>query len=134
MSNRGRAILYTAVVFCAGIVTGALLIHLQRNLSANPQGHVVTPASWEQADRSHYIEQVKTELELTEAQGREMEAILDVTMRQYHDLHAFSHHIREEGITSIRAILNEEQRHRFDEIVGKMTCALEEKDGHGHSP
>ena len=63
-----------------------------------------------------------------------MEAILDATLRQYHDLHTFSHHIREEGITSIRDILNEEQRHRFDDIVGKMTCPLEGKGDHGHSP
>ena len=134
MSNRSRAILYSAVVFLAGIVAGALLMNLREHLWLHPQGHVVTAASWAQADRSHYIEQIKTELELTEAQGREMEAILDATMRQYHDLHTFSHHVREEGLTSIRAILNEEQRHRFDEIVGKMTCPHEGKGHQSQTP
>ena len=133
MSNRGRAVLYTAVIFLAGIVAGAVLMNLREHLWLHPQGHVVTAASWAQADRSHYIEQIKTELELTEAQSREMEAILDATIRQYHDLHTFSHHIREEGIASIRATLNDEQRHRFDEIVGKMSCPLEGKGGHEHS-
>ena len=109
-------------------------MNLREHLWLHPQGHIVTAASWKQTDQAHYIEQIKTELQLTEAQSREMEAILDATMRQYHDLHTFSHHIREEGITSIRDILNEEQRHRFDEIVGKMTCPLEGKGDHGHSP
>ena len=134
MSNRSRAILYSAVVFLAGIVAGALLMNLREHLWLHPRGHVVTTASWDQADRAHYIEQIKTELQLTETQSRKMEAILDATLRQYHDLHTFSHHIREEGITSIRDIFDEEQRHRFDEIVGKMTCPLEGKGDHGHSP
>ena len=133
MSNRSRAILYSTVIFLAGIVAGALLMNLREHLWLHPQGHVVTAASWDQADRAYYIEQIKTELQLTEAQSREMEAILDATIRQYHDLHTFSHHIREEGIASIRATLNDEQRHRFDEIVGKMTCPLEGKGGHEHS-
>ena len=134
MSNRSRAILYSAVVFLAGIVAGALLMNLREHLWLHPRGHVVTTASWDQADRAHYIEQIETELQLTETQSQKMEAILDATLRQYHDLHTFSHHIREEGITSIRDIFDEEQRHRFDEIVGKMTCPLEGKGDHGHSP
>ena len=133
MSNRSRAILYSAVVFFAGMVAGALLMNLQEHLWLHPQGHIVSAASWDEADRAHYIEQIKQELQLTESQTRQLEATLDATMRQYHDLHTFSHHIREEGIAQIRAILNEDQRQRFDHIVGKMTCPLEQEGGQKHS-
>lgn len=129
MPNRSRAILYTTVVFCAGLVAGALLMNLREHIWLHPSGHVVSASSWGAADRGHYIEQFKTELKLTEPQSLQLETILDQTMRQYHDLHSFSHHIRQEGFTRIRAMLDDTQRKRFDEITKKMACSLEQKKG-----
>lgn len=136
MSDRGhtlRAVLYTAVVFCAGMVAGAMLMNLREHYVVHPSGHVVTPTTWLAADRAHYIEQFKTQLQLTEPQTRQLEAILDETMRQYHDLHTFSHHIRGEGIARIRTILDDNQRKRFDEITKKMEGPLEQKKGQKQS-
>jgi len=119
MPNRSRAILYTMVVFCAGAVAGALLMNLREHMWLHPSGHVVSAGSWDNVDRRHYIEQFKKELNLTETQSQQLEIVLDETMRQYSDLHTFSHHIRDEGLTRIRAMLDETQRKRFDEIVKK---------------
>ena len=44
-------------------------------------------------------------------------------MRQYHDLHSFSHHIRQEGVNQIRAMLDEKQRKRFEELMKKTDSA-----------
>lgn len=115
--NRNRAIIYTLVIFVAGGLTGAVLTNLYEHFIRHPAGHVITPTSWVRADRAHYIEKLRKDLELTEAQTRDLETILDETMRQYHDLHAFSHHIRDEGIERIKTILNEKQRKRFERYL-----------------
>lgn len=127
MPNRSRAIVYTAVVFLAGVVAGGLLMNLREHLWLHPSGHVVSASRWGDADRRHYVEQFKKELNLTEVQSQQLELVLDQTMRQYHDLHTFSHHIRDEGLTRIRIMLDDNQRKRFDEITKKMGCLLEQK-------
>lgn len=126
MPNRSRAVLYTAVVFLAGVIFGALLMNLREHLWVHRGGHAITPASWATADRAHYVEQFKTQLKLTDAQSLQLEAVLDETMRQYHDLHSFTHHIRAEGIARIRTILTPEQRRRFDQITNKRVISLDQ--------
>ena len=71
MPNRGRAILYTLVVFLAGGLTGAVLTNLYEHFMRHPAGHVITPASWLKADRAHYIEKLRADLELTDTQTRD---------------------------------------------------------------
>ena len=119
MPQRGRAIIYSVVVFAAGMIAGALLMNLGEHLYLHPAGRARELSPWEQADRSRYIETFKTELNLTDVQVRQVEDILDETGRQYHDLHSFSHHIRQQGIIRIRGILDEQQRRRFEQIVNK---------------
>ncbi len=126
MPNRSRAIAYTLVVFLAGGLTGAVLMNLYEHFWRHPLGHVVTPSSWMKADREHYIEKLAADLELTPAQRTELESILDTTMQQFNDLHVFSHHIRQEGINRIRALLNENQRKRFDQFMKSTGGPAEE--------
>jgi Spy/CpxP family protein refolding chaperone len=118
--NRTCAIVYTAVVFLAGMIGGALLMNLGEHFWLHPSGHVVTQGSWEKSGRQQYIEQFKRELNLNDAQSAQLVTILDETMRQYDDLHSFSHHIRDDGLTRIRAMLNPDQQKRFDEITKRM--------------
>ena len=66
-------------------------------------------------------------MSLTEVQSRQLERILDETMRQYDDLHSFTHHIRQEGIMRIRAMLDDSQRKRLDDIVKKADAPLAEQ-------
>ncbi len=125
---RKYAVLYTAIVFVAGAVAGALVMNLAEHFWIHPGGTIsATNPRWNDADRAHYVEKFKAELKLTDEQCRQLEKVLDETMRQYDDLHSFSHHIREEGLTRIRAMLNEEQLRRFDEITKRMAEAEDQK-------
>ena len=122
MSGQQRAVLYIFVVFFAGVIAGALLMNVLEHVWIHP-GMTArassAPRAWD-ADRRHYMEQFRKELNLTDDQARQLEEILDETMRQYNDLHSFSHHIREDGLTRIRAILNDDQRKRFNDLTRKM--------------
>lgn len=117
-SNRACAVIYTTVVFLAGAVSGALLMNVTEHFWLHPQGHAIPAAVMRQpSEQHHYVEQFKKELNLSDAQARQVEGILDETVRQYHDLRSFSYHVREDGIARIRAILDDNQRKRFDDIT-----------------
>jgi hypothetical protein len=123
-NSRACAVVYTLVVFLAGAVGGALTMNVLEHFWLHPQGInvPVSAASAPQTSEQHrYVEQFRKELNLTGDQSKELEAILDQTVRQVHDLHSFSYHIREDGIARIRAMLNDAQRKRFDEIVARRT-------------
>lgn len=117
-SNRICAVLYTAVVFVSGLVAGLVIQNMRQGASVDTR---VSPAaaigSDPRADKGHYIELFQKELNLTDAQTAQLEKILDQTMRQYSDLQSFTRTIRQEGITRIRAILTEDQRRRFNELL-----------------
>lgn len=129
-TGRYRAVVYSLVVFIAGGLTGAVLMNLYEHFFRHPAGHVITPSSWRSSDREHYIEKLRGDLQLNEVQARELETILDETMRQYYDLHAYSHHIRQEGIERIRAMLDDGQRKRFERLIReKKEAPLEDPRG-----
>lgn len=122
MSQQSRAVLYVVVVFFVGVVTGALSMNVIEHFWIHPRGINITAASVPRttlSSRDRYIEQFKKELNLTDDQSKQLESILDETMRQYDDLHSFSHHIRDDGVARIRAILTDTQRQKFDEITRK---------------
>lgn len=134
MSAQSRAVLTVFVVFFIGVVTGALTMNVvehfwihPRALSTSPAR--VPPASWSRVDRDHYIEQFRKELNLTDVQSKQLESILDETMQQYLDLHSFSHHIRDDGIARIRALLDDNQRKKFEEITRKRDAAEQRPAG-----
>lgn len=128
LPNRTCAVVYSLAVFLAGAVAGALVMNLAEHFILHPARPMVEPAKkWDEAGRVHYVERFKSELNLSEAQSRQLERILDETMRQYDDLHSFTHHIRQEGIMRIRAMLDDNQRKRFDDIVKKADAPLAEQ-------
>jgi hypothetical protein len=119
MSARSRALLYITLIFFSGVIAGALGMNLLERYYWVPP-HPAAAANWEDADRQAYVELFKRQLNLTDDQTRRLETILDETMKQYHDLHFFTHHIRDDGLTRVRAMLTDEQRKRFDELTRKM--------------
>lgn len=127
MSAQSRAVLSIAVVFLTGLVAGALLMNVMEHFWMHPAEARFVPAArstspaWA-ANREHYIEEFKKELNLTDAQSKQLQAILDETMKQYIDLHSFSHHIRDDGIARIRAMLDDNQRKKFDDITRKLNA------------
>jgi Spy/CpxP family protein refolding chaperone len=135
LPNRTCAVVYSLAVFLAGAVAGALVMNLTEHFILHPARPAVEQAKkWNEADRAHYVERFKSELNLTEAQSRQLERILDETMRQYDDLHSFTHHIRQEGIMRIRAMLDDSQRKRLDDIVKKADAPLAEQQKKARKP
>lgn len=115
MSDRGKAILFTLVVFLCGLSAGALLQNLTEHYWLHRGRHLPAP-SWE-PERASIIDKFRAELNLNDAQTEKLKTILDQAVRQYHDLHSFSEHVRGEGIKQIRDMLDPSQRARFDQIL-----------------
>jgi len=117
MSDRAKTVVFILVVFLSGVVSGALLQNLGEHYWLHRGRHLPINRDWEAAERGSMIQRLQAELRLTDAQTKRLEAILDQTLRQYHDLHSFTEHIRREGIKQIRDMLEPGQRVRFDEIL-----------------
>ncbi len=118
MSARSRALVYIVLIFCSGAVAGALLMNVAEHFWMHPAPSAAAPRP--DPGAKPYVEEFRKELHLTDDQSRQLEEILDETMKQYSDLHTFSHHVRDDGIARIRAILNDEQRKQFDELLKKQ--------------
>jgi len=118
MSAQNRALLYVLLVFFSGSIAGALGMHLVEHFWLHPQQAAAAP-NWP-ADRQYYIEQFKKELNLTDDQSKRLESILDDTMKQYEDLHSFTHRVRDDGLMQIRAMLDDNQRKQFDELTRRI--------------
>ena len=115
MATHARALLYLTLVFLCGIVAGALTM----NVVEHTWLHRGPSPQWKEA-RAHILEQVQQELLLTPEQSRQLEAIMDETMKQFEDLHSQAHHVRQEARARIRGILNDQQRLKFEEAMAKL--------------
>ncbi len=125
LPNRTCAVVYSLVIFLAGAVAGAMVMNLTEHFVLHRGRPIVEQTrKWDDSGRAHYVERFKSELNLSDPQSHQLEQILDETMRQYDDLHSFSHHIRQEGLMRIRAMLDDNQRKRFDEIIRKAEPPL----------
>ncbi len=118
MSAKNRALLYVALIFFSGALAGGMFMSFAEHYWLHPRQAAAAPP-WE-SDRQHSIELFKRQLNLTDDQTRQLETILDETMRQYEDLHSFTHHIRDDGLMRIRAMLNDNQRKEFDTLTRRM--------------
>ncbi len=111
MHTRLRATCYLGLVFLVGALAGALAMN-----ECEHRGWLHSTPAWAN-DRPHVMEQVKKELSLTPEQSRRMDLILDETMKQFQELHARSHEIRAEAKQRILALLNDEQKAKFEKAL-----------------
>lgn len=118
MSAKNRALLYVAIVFLSGALAGALGMSFAEHYWLHPRQ--ASAAGMWASDRQHSIDLFKRQLNLRDDQTRQLETILDETMRQYEDLHSFTHHIRDDGLMRIRAMLDDNQRKEFDTLTRRM--------------
>lgn len=114
MASR-RAIFYLVAIFVLGVVLGALGAHLfERHWGRLPWGQ----------RRARVVERFTRELRLSPEQRDQLVRILDETGQRYQKLNEQVRpqydEIRQSARQRIRAILNDEQRARFEEIVRKM--------------
>ncbi len=120
MSAQGRALVYVLVVFFCGAIAGALVMNVAEHYWLHPRPAAAAENWGDIGERRSAIELFKQQLNLTPDQTKQLEGILDETMIQYEDLHTFTHHIRDNGLLQIRAMLNEDQRKKFDELTRRI--------------
>lgn len=125
MMGTRRAILYLLVVFVLGAVVGGLATHW-----ASRRGWASERSDYRRDPRGA-LEWLNRELKLSPNQRAQVEAILDDTGQAYRTIRQRTRpeyeSVRQQGRDRIRAVLNEEQRARFEELVREIDAAREEK-------
>jgi hypothetical protein len=114
LSNRAYSHIFAVLVFGCGVITGLLADHYWE--ARNARNAVTVSAE----SRPHVIEKVRQELNLTDQQTKEMEAILDDASRDFDSLHMQAHEVRRQTMDRIRAILTEDQKPKFETAVTKL--------------
>src|SRR2546426_92111 len=109
---RSRFFSYALLAFLLGCGTGAIA------------GRWILWATYQESPlpfrKVGALSQIQKDLALTPVQVRQLEAILDKTALEFSQIHADAHHVRAETREKIRAILNEEQRKKYDAGMNRL--------------
>src|SRR5262245_36970697 len=103
------------LVFLSGAVAGAITVRL----GVAPERHRAGPY-WSEGGREISLQKFKKELSLNMQQAAEMETVLDDFMMYYQTLQAQMDDVRATGKRRILRILNEEQRQKFEKMIGDI--------------
>ena len=110
------------VVFLAGAATGALSMRL----GLHERLHRPAPRASAQ-NRDAILNQFKTELGLTPAQTEKLALVLDDYRQYYQSLQDQLDDMRNTGKNQIMAILNPEQRQKFEKMMNDLGPQLAPK-------
>ena len=88
-------------------------------LGVSPEKHKRGPY-WTEGGREISIQRFRKELNLNPQQASEMETVLDDFMMYYQTLQAQMDDVRATGKARILRILNEEQKSKFEKMIGDM--------------
>ena len=109
-------ILYTLLaVFLSGAAAGAVAMRL----TVAPERHKAEPW-WKEGAREISLQRFRKELDLTPEQAGEMERVLDDFMMYYQTLQAQMDDVRATGKQRILRILRDEQKQRFEKMIGEI--------------
>lgn len=109
-------ILYTLLfVFLSGAAVGALAMKLSA-----PAPQYRSGVWLKEGEREKFIERYRKDLDLTPEQAREIETILNDFVMYYQTLQAQMDDVRATGRSRILKILNEEQRRKFEKLMGEI--------------
>jgi hypothetical protein len=129
MSATWKAALWVGVVFLLGAALGGVVGYSYEH-------HLVSAANTplpEPVRRAHRVEELRQALSLTSTQSQQVDAILlerHTEVKTIHDqTDAQIDQVRQKGRDQIRAILNPEQKPRFEDFLKD----LDEKRKHGGS-
>jgi len=117
MIRSRRAVLYLGLVFLLGIALGALGMFWAGR-------HGWTHADSTRQHRPRGVEWLDRELDLSAEQRQQVEAILDEMGQAYREIRQRTRPeyeaVRQQGRDRIRALLSEEQRGRFEQLVREL--------------
>lgn len=125
MMGTRRAFFYLVLVFLLGAVVGGLaMLWASRHGWAAERGE-------HRRDPRGAVEWLDRELKLSPDQRAQVEAILDETGQAYGAIRQRTRPeydaVRQQGREKIRAVLNEEQRARFEELVREIDARRAER-------
>jgi hypothetical protein len=109
------------LVFLAGAASGALSMHfglhskLRRAVAPGPR----------EANREMVLQRFKNELDLSGDQSEKLAMVLDDYRQYYQSLQDQLDDLRSTGKTRILAILNPQQRDRFEKMMNDLAPQLE---------
>ncbi|MBI4442260.1 MAG: hypothetical protein HY649_02665 [Acidobacteria bacterium] len=120
-SEKTKAVLYVVLIFLCGFLSGAVATNLwtyRDGLSSRARAD--SPRASGTRSRERALERFQQRLDLSPEQMTQLHAILDETRQSYrqHELEIKS--IRDQGNARIRAILNDEQKARFDQMIAEV--------------
>ena len=113
-----RAVFYLALVFVLGVALGGVGTYLAEEWNV---------VDWHGRNRDHgrgVVERLSKELSLSPEQRTQLEAILGETGKQYEQIRERTQpeyeQVRQAGRERIRAILTEQQRPKFEELLRQI--------------
>jgi uncharacterized protein (DUF2236 family) len=115
--SNAATLLYLLLVFTSGVMVGGFAnrLYMMKTVSA----HTDLPKTRAQV-RKEYLQEMRTRLHLTDPQVSQLQQIMEVTGRRFHDLHKS---IEDEHVQKVIAILDDSQKAEY----AKMR---EERDRH----
>jgi Spy/CpxP family protein refolding chaperone len=111
------------LVFLAGAATGALVMRF----SGYELFHRARPAPSRSADRDHVLQQFRTGLNLSDAQTQKLALLLDDYSQYYESVEEQLDDLRATGKRQFMAILNPEQREKFEKMLPELVPQLAPK-------
>jgi hypothetical protein len=106
-----RVLTILILVFLAGAFTGAV------GMRAGLHERLHPPAGFSKANKDELLTRCKNELHLTPEQTRQMADIVDDTANYYQTLQDQLADVRSSGKSRIMALLNQEQKQKFERLV-----------------
>lgn len=114
-----RIVSLLLLVFLCGAAAGALTVRLVRVQAAPP-----SITNWNTGNRDMSLEWFRKELDVTDAQAREIETVIDDYVMYYQNLQGQMDDFRAEGFKSIMKVLTPEQREKFEKKRGQFSGKL----------
>lgn len=110
-----RLVCTLLLVFLCGAAVGMLGMSL-----VGRRGVYAQQASWREGNKEITLARLKRELDLSEEQAKQLEAVLDDFFKYYHTLQNQLDEVRAAGKSRILRLLNPEQRRKFEHMLSEL--------------
>ncbi|MBI4463289.1 MAG: hypothetical protein HY647_01170 [Acidobacteria bacterium] len=120
-SQKTKAVLYILLIFLCGFLAGAVTTNIWTNWSLfGSRAQADSPSASKRRSTAQAVQWFQQELDLSSEQASQLHQILDETRQAYRQHEMEIETIRQAGNARIRAILREEQKAKFDEMIAQL--------------
>ncbi len=119
-----RVVSTLALVFCAGVATGALWMQFGLHDKLHK---TVSAASSSPIDRDTLLRRFNAELQLSPDQSQKISGVLEDYTQYYQSLQDQLDDMRATGKTQILGILTQEQQSRFEKLMDELGPELQQQ-------